>query len=179
MLDTLAELPFWQAFAALWAIVMARSNATYWVGRGAIAGWRHHRPAQKQANQARAEALVRRLGPAAVALSYLTIGIQTTIHLTAGLLRMPQRYYVPAAVVGSMAWAALYATIGLALVEAWVAAMTGSWVGLASLLTLIGGGATVWVLGRRRARLRLDPGQSDETHSAIPGVMKDKREPSA
>ena len=36
MLDALAALPFWQAFVALWVIVMARSNATYWLGRGAI-----------------------------------------------------------------------------------------------------------------------------------------------
>ena len=31
MLDALAALPFWQAFVALWVIVMARSNATYWL----------------------------------------------------------------------------------------------------------------------------------------------------
>lgn len=152
MLDTLAALPFWQAFVALWAIVMARSNATYWLGRGAIAGWRRHRPGPEPEGRARAEALIRRLGPIAVTLSYLTVGIQTTIHLTAGLLRMPLRSYVPAAVVGSMAWAAIYATIGLALVNAWIAAMAGSWYGLAAILGLIVVGVATWLLGRRRAQ---------------------------
>jgi len=155
MLETLADLPFWQAFVALWAIVMARSNATYWVGRGAWAGWRRHRPRPEQAGRARAEALIRTFGPVTVTLSYLTVGIQTTIHLTAGLLRMPQRYYLPAAVVGSMAWAALYATIGLAFVEAWLAALSGSWHGTTAIAGLLVVGVATWLLGRRRnAQLR-------------------------
>ena len=45
------------------------------------------------------------------------IGIQTAVHLTAGVMRMPLRFYLPAAVVGSAAWAALYATIGSAVVQ--------------------------------------------------------------
>lgn len=152
MLDTLATLPFWQAFVALWVIVMARSNATYWLGRGAMAGWRRHRPRPEPESRARAEALIRRLGPLAVTLSYLTIGIQTTIHLTAGVLRMPMRYYLPAAVVGSMAWAVIYATVGLAVVEAWIAATAGSWYGIAAIVGLVLVGTATWLLGRRRAR---------------------------
>jgi membrane protein DedA with SNARE-associated domain len=80
------------------------------------------------------------------------VGIQTTIHLTAGLLRMPLRLYVPAAVVGSMAWAVIYATIGLAFVEAWIAAMAGSWYGIAAIVALIVVGTATWVLGRRRTQ---------------------------
>lgn len=165
MLDTLAELPFWQAFIALFVIVMARSNATYWVGRGAIVGWRRRRPrpggaraaepaeaAEAAEGQARAAALLRRLGPVAVALSYLTVGIQTTIHLTAGVLRMPLRLYLPAAVVGSMAWAAIYATIGIAVVQAWIAAEAGSWYGLAAIGALLLVGGATWLGSRRRAR---------------------------
>lgn len=150
MLDSLAALPFWQAVTALWVIVMARSNATYWVGRGAIAGWRRHRPRPEPTGRARAEMLLRRLGPVAVTLSYLTIGIQTTIHLTAGLLRMPLPLYVPAAMVGSLAWAVIYATIGLALVEAWLAAMTGSWYGLLVIGGLLLVGVATWLVRARR-----------------------------
>ncbi len=158
MLDRLAELPFWQAFLALFAIVMLRSNATYWVGRGAIAGWRRrHSPAGGEREgqverQRRAEALLRRLGPVAVTLSYLTVGIQTAIHLTAGVMRMPLAYYLPAAIVGSMAWAALYATIGLAVVAAWIAAEAGSWYGLLAIGALVLVGLATWLLGRRRAQ---------------------------
>ena len=85
-----------------------------------------------------------------MALSYLTIGIQTTIHLTAGVLRMPMRFYLPAAVVGSVAWAVLYATIGLAFVQAWIAAKTGSWWGLALLAALLVLGVSTWAVRRRR-----------------------------
>ena len=152
MLDRLAELPFWQAFLALFASAMVRSNGTYWVGRGAIASWRRYRGTHGELT-ARAEALLRRLGPVAVTLSYLTVGIQTAIHLTAGVMRMPLRWYVPAAVVGSVIWAVLYATIGLAVVQAWLAAEAGSWWGVAVVaLALVA--LVVWVGARRRARMR-------------------------
>ncbi len=158
MLDRLAELPFWQAFLALFAIVMLRSNATYWAGRGAMAGWRrHHAPEDGEREgqverQQRAEALLRRLGPVAVTLSYLTVGIQTAIHLTAGVMRMPLAYYLPASILGSMAWAALYATIGLAVVQAWIAAEAGSWYGLGAIGALVLVGLATWLFSRRRAQ---------------------------
>ena len=155
MLDRLAELPFWQAFLALFASAMVRSNGTYWVGRGAIASWRRYRGAHGEPT-ARAEALLRRLGPAAVTLSYLTVGIQTAIHLTAGVMRMPLRWYVPAAVVGSVVWAVLYATVGLAVVQAWLAAEAGSWWGVA-LVALALVGVVVWVAVRRRRATSHDP----------------------
>ncbi len=148
MLDRLADLPFWQAFAALWAIVMGRSTATYAVGRGAIAGWSRARG--EAAALARARLWVERLGPVAVALSYLTIGIQTAVHLSAGVVRMPLRRYLPAAVVGSVAWAGLYATAGLAVVQAWLAAESGSWWGVAVLAVLALAGLAAWIVARRR-----------------------------
>jgi membrane protein DedA with SNARE-associated domain len=149
MLDTLAALPFWQAFLALFASAMVRSNGTYWVGRGAIAGWRRYRGAHGDLT-ARAERLIHRFGPFAVTLSYLTVGIQTAIHLTAGVVRMPLRWYLPAAVVGSVVWAVLYATIGLAVVQAWLAAEAGSWWGAVVVLAVVAGIVT-WVVVRRRA----------------------------
>lgn len=166
MLDALAELPFWQAFLGLFVIVFLRSNATYWVGRGAIAGWRRrHAPAageiEGQAERRlRAEALLRRLGPVAVTLSYLTVGIQTAVHLTAGVMRMPLSYYLPAAAVGSMAWAALYATIGLAVVQAWIAAEAGSWYGLGAIVALVLVGVATWLLTRRQAQRHPADGQA-------------------
>ncbi|MEO7752340.1 MAG: VTT domain-containing protein [Terracoccus sp.] len=148
MLDRLADLPFWQAFAALWVIVMGRSTATYAVGRGAITGWSRRRG--EAATLARAQRWVARLGPVAVALSYLTIGIQTAVHLSAGVVRMPLRLYLPAAVVGSLAWAALYATAGLAVLQAWLAAETGSWWGVAALVVLALAGLAAWLVTRHR-----------------------------
>lgn len=137
---------------------MRRSNATYWVGPGAMAGWRrrHSEAADERAaraeRQARAEALLRRLGPVAVTLSYLTLGPQTAVHLTAGVIRMPLEYYLPASAAGSMVWAALYATIGLAVVQAWIAAEAGSWYGLGAIVALVLVGVATWLLTRRRAQ---------------------------
>jgi membrane protein DedA with SNARE-associated domain len=148
MLDAIAALPFWQAFLALFASAMVRSNGTYWVGRGAVSGWRRYRGRHNELTS-RAEAWLRRLGPVAVTLSYLTVGVQTAVHLTAGVMRMPLRWYVPAAVVGSAVWATLYATVGLAVVQAWIAAEAGSWWAAAGLLALAGGIVAAVVLRRR------------------------------
>src|SRR6478609_3269135 len=156
MLDTLAALPFWQAFLALFASAMVRSNGTYWVGRGAVAGWRRYRGAHGDLT-ARAERLIHRFGPLAVTLSYLTVGIQTAIHLTAGVVRMPLRWYLPAAVVGSVVWAALYATIGLAVVQAWLAAEAGSWWGALVVLVVVAAVISWFV-----ARSRRSPSASSE-----------------
>src|SRR6478735_5645813 len=150
MLDTLAALPFWQAFLALFASAMVRSNGTYWVGRGAVAGWQRYRGSHGELT-ARAEALLRRLGPFAVTLSYLTVGIQTAVHLTAGVMRMPLRWYVPAAVAGSALWAVLYATVGLAVVQAWLAAEAGAWWGVAVVALALVAVAGI-VVRRRRNR---------------------------
>ncbi len=159
MLDTLAALPFWQAFLALFASAMVRSNGTYWVGRGAIAGWRRHRGTHGDVT-GRAETMLRRFGPFAVTLSYLTVGIQTAIHLTTGVMRMPLRYYLPAAVAGSALWAVLYATVGLAVVQAWLAAEAGSWWGVAVLVVLIVAVAA-WLAARARSRTKT-PSHSSE-----------------
>jgi membrane protein DedA with SNARE-associated domain len=150
MLETLAALPFWQAFLALFASAMVRSNGTYWVGRGAVAGWQRYRGTHGELT-ARAEALLRRLGPFAVTLSYLTVGIQTAVHLTAGVMRMPLRWYVPAAVAGSALWAVLYATVGLAVVQAWLAAEAGAWWGVAVVALALVAVAGI-VVRRRRNR---------------------------
>ena len=158
MLDRLATLPFWQAFVGLFAIVLVRSNVTYWVGRGAMAGRRRRHPSgagqlhRTVERQARAAALLRRLGPVMVTLSYLTVGIQTAVHLAAGAMRMPFAFYLPASVIGSAAWAALYATIGLAVVQAWIAAEAGSWYGLGALAGVVLVGLATWWLARGRAR---------------------------
>lgn len=54
-----------------------------------------------------------------VALSFLTVGFQTLVNLAAGAARMPLRRYLPAMVVGGIAWAFLYATAGFVGFEAW------------------------------------------------------------
>lgn len=151
------SLPFGVALAALFAIVMIRVNVTYWIGRGAMAGFAHTRfgGSLERPKAARAQALIQRWGPYVVVLSFLTVGLQTAINLAAGAARMPLRRYLPAAVAGSVIWALLYATIGLAALEAWLAVAAaspgGAAVGVAVLVTAI---TLVVVFRRRRARAK-------------------------
>lgn len=108
------DLPFIAVVAALYVIVFLRTNGTYWLGRGMNAGGRHTRLNRfiDSPTFVRGEQLIARYGAPAVAVSFLTIGIQTMVNLAAGVARMPLRYYIPATLVGSLAWALLYATVG-------------------------------------------------------------------
>jgi membrane protein DedA with SNARE-associated domain len=156
MMDGIMSLPFAWAFGILFVIVMLRSNATYWAGRGVAAGGRKTR-LHKYLNSAsvlRAEKVIARWGAPAVAVSFLTIGFQTAVNAAAGLGRMPLRRYIPATVVGSIMWACIYATIGLAAFDAAVAAAAGSPVALAALAGIVALVVILVVVAkRRRSRL--------------------------
>jgi membrane protein DedA with SNARE-associated domain len=151
--DQIMSLPFGVALAALFAIVMIRVNVTYWIGRGAVAGFAHTRygTSLQRPKAARAQALIQRWGPYAVVLSFLTIGLQTAINLAAGAARMPLRRYLPAAIIGSVVWALLYATIGLAALEAWLAVAAGSPVG-AAVGIAVAAALVVWIVVIRKRR---------------------------
>ena len=125
-MDQILSLPFGVAWAVLFVIVLARTNATYWLGRGIAAGAarstriaeRLERPASVR-RIARAQRLLDRWDPFAIVLTFLTVGLQTAVNLAAGLGRMHLRYYIPATAVGSVVWAFLYATVGLAAFDLW------------------------------------------------------------
>ncbi|MFC8038380.1 DedA family protein [Paenarthrobacter sp. NPDC057355] len=147
------SLPFGVALAALFAIVMIRVNVTYWIGRGVVAGFAHTRygTSLERPKAARAQALIQRWGPYAVVLSFLTIGFQTAINLAAGAARMPLRRYLPAAVIGSIIWAVLYATIGLAALDTWLAVAAASPVGAALGIAVLAA-LLVWIVVIRKRR---------------------------
>lgn len=146
------DAPVLAVIVALWFIVMARANATYWIGRGIAGGterskWygllesRHYRTAQRWLD---------RWGAPAVTVCFLTVGVQTMVNLAAGITRMPLRKYLPAVAVGCVLWAIVYGTVGfiglIAIVKLWE---ISPWlVILAGVLLL----AVVWVtiLARRR-----------------------------
>lgn len=119
-METINQLPFAAAFAALFVIVMIRANATYWIGRGVRAGAGRSRLTIRTDREvmARAERLVARWGAGAVALSFATIGLQTAINAAAGAMRMPLRSYLPGVIVGSLIWATIYSALGTAIVVA-------------------------------------------------------------
>lgn len=148
-MDQFLDLPFGVAAASLFAIVMLRVNATYWIGRRAV----------------QAKELVRRWGPFAVTLSFLTIGLQTAVNLAAGAAKMTLQRYLPAAVAGSILWALIYATIGLAAVEAWLAWAAGSPWGIV-VLASAAAGPIAWLLVRRRRRSRGSAAEQAEAGTA-------------
>lgn len=155
MMDSIGSLPFVWAFCILFVIVMLRSNATYWAGRGVAAGGRKTKM-QKYLDSPgvlRAEKIIARWGAPAVSVSFLTIGVQTAINMAAGLGRMPLRRYIPATVIGAIAWATIYATIGLAAFDAAVSAAAGSpfaLLGLVLLLAVLALGVHLFRVSRRR-----------------------------
>ncbi len=144
------ERPLLLTFAVLFVVVMARANVTYWLGRGARRGTESTRASRylDRPLVRRAETVVARLGPPAVTLSFLTVGIQSAVNFSAGLLRMPLGRYEVAAVVGSLAWAGIYSTVGFAVVEAWLGqAQLGWWLAAAGAILLV---VVLTGLARRR-----------------------------
>lgn len=115
------DLPLLPAVAFLYVVIWCRAGATYLVGRGARRAANRGRVAAflTSPGVSRATALIHRWGAPVVALSFLTVGFQTAANAAAGLTGMPARRYLPALAVGGLAWAVIYATVGLVAVGAW------------------------------------------------------------
>lgn len=121
MLNPLSwDAPWFVVALALFVIVMLRANGTYWLGRALARGADHPRLARMVGSRGyqRAATWLNRWGAPVVTMSFLTIGVQTLVNLAAGITRMPLRRYLPAVILGCVAWAVLYATIGFAGYEA-------------------------------------------------------------
>ena len=161
--------PFWAVYALFFCGALVRSHATYAVGRalrtGATrtAGRRAASPGPHDPSVImrlgqqlegpglqRAERVMARYGPPLVTVSFLTLGVQTLLNAAAGALRMPLRRYTPAAVLGSLIWAALYTTAGFAVLGASRAAVPWWWLLVATALIVC------VVLVTRGVRRRLD-----------------------
>jgi len=143
--------PFALVYAFFFAGAMVRANATYWLGRGARRGGERSRAADQLDRPLvrRAETVLARYGAPVVSLSFLTVGVQTAVNLAAGVLRMPLWRYEIAAVIGALAWAGIYTTIGFAVVEAWVGqAPWWVWLVLVAVIAVV-------ALGTRVVRRRI------------------------
>ncbi|MBB3036486.1 DedA family protein [Hoyosella altamirensis] len=139
-------------YLALLGIVFLRAQATYWIGRGLGAGVHRSRLGDRLGDKLeRAEGAINRYGPPAVTVSFLTIGVQTAINLTAGAMRMRFVRYLIAMFAGCLMWAAIYTFGGLAVMTAWVSMFTQSPLLAVGALAAIAGliGIIVW---RRKQR---------------------------
>ena len=148
MLERIHSLPYPGVFLFFWCLAMMRSHTMYWIGRGITAGTARTRWVSllESPVYARAQAWSARWGVLAVPVSFLTVGIQSVIQLSAGVARMPLRRYVAATAAGAIAWATVYTTIGMAILSAWLTGPTGRLICLLMLTAL----ALVVVIRRSR-----------------------------
>lgn len=125
-METWRDYPFALAFGFLTFIAMARGQATYWLARyvteqalrrtSPTTGWKakvHDWLSSDAVDRGRHA--VQRCGIAAVPLAYLTIGVQTVILASAGVIRMNWLRFTVAQLFGAMAWGLIYSTIGFAM----------------------------------------------------------------
>ncbi|TFH51570.1 hypothetical protein E4J66_11560 [Actinomyces viscosus] len=127
MLERIHSLPYPWVFLFFWCLAMMRSHTMYWIGRGITAGTARSRWASliDSPMYARAQSWSARWGVLAVPMSFLTVGLQSFIQISTGVARMPLRRYVAATAVGAVAWAAVYTTIGMAILTAWLTGPVG------------------------------------------------------
>lgn len=162
----LGGFPFAGVVTALFFIVLFRAQGTYWLGRGIAAGTIRTPLGRRLGSRlsgpglARAVGYLNRFGPIAVTLSFLTIGIQTMINGAAGLTRMAWPRYTLAMIPGCVAWAFIYATVGMTAFYAAVAAAAGSPWGLVAVAAGVVTIALVMIGRRRRAPVPSAPAQS-------------------
>ncbi|MEZ5095703.1 MAG: VTT domain-containing protein [Nocardioides sp.] len=135
-------------------------GALYWLGRGLRGAGDRRRRLAERPGVLRAEALVRRFGAPAVALSFLTVGVQSAVNAAAGLLRMPARRYLPGLLVGAALWATVYTTVGFAVLYAVLGRASWWWLaaGAAGVLLVVVG---TWRTRRREDRLLPSSHQMD------------------
>ncbi len=138
---------------------LSRSQATYWLGRymghfvmtrgRPTGGWRLklYRRIHSDSTQHAVE-IVRLRGWPMVPLSFLTVGFQSLIQISAGLIRMTWGRYTAASIPGCLVWALIYTTIGWAVWQAAIRAATGSPYMLVGAAILV----AVFVLWRRNRR---------------------------
>ncbi|MGA4507626.1 DedA family protein [Propionibacteriaceae bacterium G1746] len=158
--------PWFIIAAALFVIVMLRANGTYWLGRGLAARTSRSRFAHLLSTPGyqRAARWLERWGAPVVTLSFLTVGVQTLVNLSAGVGRMPLRRYLPAVTVGCVLWALLYSTVGLLTWESFWALHRYSPVLAWSLLAVLAVSLVVLIATRvRKGRAGgIGPGADDD-----------------
>lgn len=165
---TIDGVPYWIIYAAAFAIVFVRAQATYWVGRGVARGtgntsWSRRLESERAQ---RAIATINKWGPIAVTLSFFTVGVQTVINLTAGYTRMRLSRYLAALLPGCAIWAAIWTTIGIATFNAAVLLAARSPVGLA-VIVLVLVSLVVWLVAVSRRRRHARGTQGADVGGAV------------
>ncbi|WP_166824087.1 DedA family protein [Brevibacterium limosum] len=109
------SFPIAVTWLIMFGIIICRAGGTFLLGRFARKGIRKFDRVEKimaGPKYRRAEDTIDRFGASVVALSFLTVGLQTVVNLAAGTTGMRYRRYVPALVIGGSLWALIYSTVG-------------------------------------------------------------------
>ena len=109
------SFPIAVTWLIMFGIIICRAGGTFLLGRLARKGIRRFDRIEKIMSgpkYRRAEDTIDRFGAPVVALSFLTVGLQTVVNLAAGSTGMRYRRYVPALAVGGSLWALIYSTVG-------------------------------------------------------------------
>ncbi|MFC7374579.1 MULTISPECIES: DedA family protein [unclassified Brachybacterium] len=169
-MEWIGSLPLLPAIALLYLVILLRAGGTYALGRGA------HRLADRgrvadllrRPRVVRAIGIVNRRGAPVVAISFLTVGFQTAANAAAGLTGMPLRRYLPALAIGGLAWAVVYATVGLTALFLWVELFLRS-PGVAAVVLLALAAGVLVLVRRARGRRAADPAEvgADPDEAAV------------
>ncbi|MDR2975508.1 MAG: hypothetical protein LBV00_12520 [Propionibacteriaceae bacterium] len=152
MMEWILAQPFAIAALFLTGVAAVRSQSTYWVGRGIRAGiirtgWARRISEDKTA---RARQQLERWGWPLIPLSFLTIGLQTAINVSAGLIGWRWLWYTIAAIPGWIMWGCVYAAGGLAVFVALAAlAARSPWLVVLTVFVVVAA-IVVLILARRR-----------------------------
>lgn len=150
--------PLLVATGILLVIVFSRAQATYWLGRAARKGALRSTAAGWMDGPKMRAAVTKldRWGWPLIPVSFLTIGFQTLVNAAAGLIGMSPWRYTLAMLPGCLAWALIYATVGMTVVLGWISLAAQSawapWV-MAAVLVLVA--VCVIVFRWRRQRMRV------------------------
>lgn len=171
------DQPIGLVFAFFFAGAMLRGQATYWLARivteqglkrvprrggrlERLRGWLESERVD------RGRRIVDRWGWLAIAGCYLTVGIQSIVIAAAGIVRMRWLVFTAAQVIGALAWATIYTTVGFAAWTAFLLAELESPLGIAAIVALaLAAGVGIAVAVRRRRR-----GEASKRRSAAAAV---------
>lgn len=148
------SFPIAVTWLIMFGIIIVRGGGTFLLGRLARRGIRRFERVDKimaGPKYRKAEATIDRFGSPVVALSFLTVGLQTVVNLAAGTTGMRFRNYIPALAIGGSLWALIYSTVGLigfkALASAYAAA-PGLTIGLGVCFVMAIGGLVIGLKGK-------------------------------
>ena len=150
----MADWPWLGVYLFFLSGAVARSQAIYWLGRGIAAGVLRSRWKERADTPRvhRATRTVERWGMPIVPAAFLTIGFQSAVFLSVGLLRVGWLRFTAWTIPGCLVWAALWGGGGLAAFAGARELARRSPLLLAAAVLLVGAAATAVTLLVRRRR---------------------------